>query len=387
MANWFSRKSKTSDVNSGEEVRSELPISGSPYQPINASTLEGTTAGAVSAERAVGLAGVYRAVTVLSTSISQLELGVYRNGVELPQPSTSLIARPDLNQPRAAFLEETVTSLATSGNAYWLLNKTGPTETVQNVTVLDPQRVHIEDKDGKRYYNYGDKRYQAWQVKHLKLTRLPGYTYGVGPIQTCQNELRGALDLRNYADNWFQDGIGKTKVILKTENKLQPGMGQQYADTFMDAVNSGNGVIALDSGINVERWAINPAEAQWIENQQFSTLQIARMFGIPAQYLMTDPGNSSTYTNMQDVDTAFVRYTLTRYINEIEAAFGDLLPRGQEAKFNVDGLLRANTAARIGYYKTAIDAGIMTADEARELEGLPPLTANTSEGPTTESDQ
>lgn len=380
MANWFN------SANEGVEVRAELPVMGSPYQPISATNLEGTNAGAVSADRAIGLAGVYRAVTVLGTAVSQLDLGVYRNDQEVPQASTSLIARPDYTQPLTAFLEATVTSLATNGNAYWLLNKKSPTDTVQNITVLNPLMIHIEDRDGKRFYNYGDKRYQEWQVKHLKLTRLPGYTYGVGPIQACQNELRGALDLRNYADNWFREGE-RTKVILKTDKALNQQQADDYTQRWID---SRGDVRTLGSGLSAERWAITPAEAQWLESQSFSITQIARMFGLPAQYLMTDPGNSSTYSNQQDVDSNFLKFTLSRYLNEIEDAFSDLLPRGQEVRFKVESLLRTDVpdiATRNAALKTAVDAGIMTVDEARAEMGLPPLTANTSEGPTTESDE
>lgn len=390
MAKWYkwNRKDSKQSVNASEEVRSELPIMGSPYQPVNPYTLEGTNSGAVGLDRAMGLAGVYRAVTVLATSVSQLDLGVFRNGVDVPQNSTSLIVRPDYTQPRTAFLEQTVTSLATNGNAYWLLAKESPTAAVKNVTVLNPLNISIETRDGKTFFNYGDKRYADWQIKHLKLTRLPGYTYGIGPIQACQNELRGALDLRNYADNWFREGNTPT-VILKTDKALQPEMHAQYSQAWSDGIV--NGTVTLGNGLSAERWAINPADAQWLESQQFSTTQIARMFGLPAQYLMTDPGNSSTYSNQQDVDSNFVRFTLMRYLTEIEDALSDLIPRGQNVKFNLDGLLRANTTQRYQAYQVALNAGFMTIDEVRELEGLSPMSGGTNTAnpnqDDTESDQ
>jgi len=53
------------------------------------------------------------------------------------------------------------------------------------------------------------------------------------------------------------------------------------------------------------------------------------------------------------------------------------LPRGTSLKIRSDGLLRADTATRYAAYKTAIDAGFLTADEVRSLEDRPPMDNGT----------
>ena len=284
-----------------------------------------------------------------------------------------MLARPNLDLSRAAFLEQTTTSLSTNGNAYWLLKgKNSPTGTAASVEVLNPLNVFIEYPNGKKVYRYNGKTYQDWQVKHLMLLRLPGYEYGIGPIQAAQNELRGAIDLRNYSDNWFREG-GVPNGILKTDAVLTPEQADQYKARW-DQSQAARGTAVIGSGISYQPIYLAPKDAMFIESQNFAVAKaIARMFGLPATYLLTGvEGNSMTYTNIQQVDIVFLKYTLTKYLSEIESALSDLLPRGQEAKFKTEGLLRTDTKSRYEAYKVALEAGFLTEDEVRAKEGLLP---------------
>lgn len=356
------------------DVRAELPILGSPYQPLNVVNLATQAPTAVSTDRALGLAAVYRSVSILSTSVCQLDVGVWRNGEELALKTTDLAIKPNLDISRAAFMEQTTTSLATTGNAYWLLRgKTSPQAGTADIEVLNPQWVQIDtNQQGKTVYRYHEKTYQAWQVKHLWLMRLPGYNIGIGPIQAAQNELRGALDLRNYADNWFT-GSGVPNGILSTDKVLTGEQASQYKEAFMRN-QADRSVAVLGQGMAYQPVYLSPADAQFLESRQWTTTEIARMFGIPATYLMTGvEGNSMTYTNTEQIDTVFVKYTLMKYLHEIETALSDLLPRGQEARFKVDVLLRGDTKTRFDAYKTAIEAGFLTPNEVRAREGMLPI--------------
>lgn len=358
------------------EVRSELPVMGSTDLPYNVVNLTGTNTTAVSPDRAIGIAAVFRAVDILETSVSQLPVGVWRNGEELEVPTTSIVARPNLDCSRGAFFAQTTVSLATAGNAFWKLTRNSPTAAVTNVEVLNPHNVFIDVENGKTVYRYEGKVFQKWQIKHLFHTRLPGWNRGVGPIQAAQNELRGALDLRNYADQWFSSA-GVPNGVLKTDQVLAPTDADAIrARWHATQATNGRDVAVLGQGVSYQPVYLSPADAQFLESQQFSISQVARIFGIPATYLLAGvEGNSMTYTNLEQVDTAFVKYTLMKYLSEIEAALSDLLPRGQEVKFKVEVLLRADLKTRYDAYKTAIEAGFLTANEVRAREGLLPLSA------------
>lgn len=69
----------------------------------------------------------------------------------------------------------------------------------------------------------------------------------------------------------------------------------------------------------------------------------------------------------------FIKFSLMPYLREIEEGVSALLPRGQESRFNVNAFLRPTTKARYEAHAIALDAGFLTANEVRELEGLQPV--------------
>jgi HK97 family phage portal protein len=127
-----------------------------------------------------------------------------------------------------------------------------------------------------------------------------------------------------------------------------------------------------------EGLTLDPEAAQFLENQKFMARQIALMFGIPSQYLSLSIESSGlAYTNTNLDRTKLYEDGLQQYITRIEQALSDLLPRGQYAKFNLTSFLRPDNKTRYESYAIAINSGIMTVNEARELEGMPPLAEPT----------
>ena len=130
----------------------------------------------------------------------------------------------------------------------------------------------------------------------------------------------------------------------------------------------------LPKGIKYTPILISPKDAQWLEARAFTTTEIARLFGVPAGLLLAGvDGNSQTYSNIEQAWIEFSRFTLTGYTRKIEGELSRMLPAGMQAKFNYEGLLRADTKTRYESYQIAINCGLLTKDEARALEGREPL--------------
>lgn len=122
---------------------------------------------------------------------------------------------------------------------------------------------------------------------------------------------------------------------------------------------------------------ISPKDAQFLETQQFTTTALARLFGIPAHLMLAVvEGSSMTYQNLAQADLSFTRWTLATYYREVEEAFTSLLPRGQVARFNLDSIIRPDINTRYTAHQTALDAGFLTVDEVRSLEGYAPLQSD-----------
>ena len=82
-----------------------------------------------------------------------------------------------------------------------------------------------------------------------------------------------------------------------------------------------------------------------------------------------------SYSNIEQDWLSFTRFTLMQYLKPLEDALSETLVRGQQARFNLEGLLRSDTSTRYASYATALTNGFLTINEVRALEGRAPLSA------------
>lgn len=328
----------------------------------------------VTTSDALSLASVYRSVSIIATAMKQLGIHAYRDDIKVT-PTPLWIRQPDAKVTREVWMEQTVNSLALSGNAYWLISRNQRGETV-NLEVLNPfdMMIQTDDYGNALYYLYrGTVKYSLNDVQHLALMRVPGNVYGLGPIQAAQKELLNARDTRDYASVWMTDS-GIPNGVLKSDQMLSPDQAAAAKDAWNLTAGAKNGVAVLGNGLSYQPMYLNPRDAQFIEVQGWNVQQVGRLFGIPANMLMASvDGNSMTYTNMEQEQMAFVRYTLSQYIVEVESAMSHLANRGVSVKANVDSLLRSDTLTRYQAHQIAIASGWMTIDEVREIEDLPTI--------------
>jgi HK97 family phage portal protein len=333
----------------------------------------------VTTNDALSLASVYRSVSIIATAMKQLGIHVYRDDAEVT-PTPLVIRQPDIKVTREVWMEQTINSMALAGNAYWLIGRNGRGETI-NLEVLNPfdMMIQTDDYGNALYYYYrGTIKYELNEVQHLSMMRVPGNVYGLGPIQAAQKELLNARDTRDYASVWFTDS-GIPNGVLKSDQMLSPDQASAAKDAWNLTAGAKNGVAVLGNGLNYQPMYLNPRDALFIEAQSFNVQQIARLFGVPANMLLASvDGNSMTYTNMEQEQMAFVRYTLSQYIVEIESALSHLTTRGTMVKINVDSLLRSDTLTRYQAHKLAIESGWMTIDEVRAIEDMPTIEGDFS---------
>lgn len=323
---------------------------------------------------ALSLVPVSRATSVLETAIMQIPVNVYRGNEQLTTPLW--LDTPDIENQisQAEWLGTTLIHMATFGNAYWLVKR--GQRGIVNITNLHPTDVSVStDETGKIYYLYGSKRYSSRDIKHLKLWHSPNATslLGEGPIQRHKGVLRSALDLHNYADNWFRMAAVPTGT-LTTSEFLSAEVAKANKDAFI-ASQQERSIAVLSSGLKYDNIALNPEEAQFLENQKFITRQIAMMFGVPTLYLgLGVEGQGMTYVNGNEDRAKLYEDGLQQYIVRIQQAITDLLPRGQYAEFNLTEFLRPNQKTRYESYAIGLTNNFLTVPEVREMEGMSEIT-------------
>ena len=320
---------------------------------------------------AVSIAAVYRGVSILSNAIKQIGVHLYRDDVRLE--STPLwVKQPDDKITRAEFMARTVNSMAVAGNAYWRVSRNGRGETVK-LEVLNPFDILIESTDSGELTGYtyrGTTEYQPNEIQHLKMLAMPGNLYGLGPIQACQAELRNSKDTRDFASKWFSDS-GMAAQVVSPKVPVSPDTLIDIAESLRNAQTGGS--VVAPTELSIQNLFLNPRDAMFVEVQQWNTAQVCRIFGIPSNFMLAESGSSMTYSNVEQEQIAFTRYSLSAYYIEIEQAMGQLLPRGTDARMDIDALLRNDQLTRYQAHQIAIAAGFKTIDEVRHDEKLSPL--------------
>ncbi|MEJ7633248.1 phage portal protein [Aeromicrobium sp.] len=325
-------------------------------------------------ETAVGLPGVYRAIQLIYGKGSSLPLNSWR-GTVLAERQPQVVRQPDPWRTPRSWKLRTLTNMAGDGNAF-LKKSLSPLDdgTVIAAEALNPFAVAVRWKDGRKLYDHrtrtGTEILSAEQVEHVRLNEFPGLDRGIGPIEACRVSLTGGMDIRDYAAGFFDRGAIPPGVL--TSDQVVDKATATAAKEWWHEGDAAE-IKVMGKGLKFDPILIKPADAQWIEAQSFTVLDIARMFGIPPVLLLASiEGSSLTYQNLQMVNEQLLTDTLgPLYLEAIEAAMTALIPAGQEARFDVSKLTRRDDKTRMQTHKLAIEAGVYDADHARVQEGIP----------------
>lgn len=329
----------------------------------------------IAPEKAISIGTVFRCMDIIATAVGQMQFVVLRNGIEIPiasDNSNMIVKSPNPDDNWWDYKLQLAQHLFMYGNAY--LRVWGEGKTV-SVTIMDPRNVTVSrNKENKKVYYFNGEEVAADKVRHLKHTRIPGSDYGKGPIQLCAEEIRAALILREYQNEWFDSRL-QPNVYLRTDQRLSGNQAEEMSDDYarMRSERPGKPPV-MSQGLEIVNPRIKPAEAQFLDVQAENDKNIARMCGVPPVLLNVEIGGTSmTYMNMEQLIINFIEFTLMRYMNEIENAISSLIPRGQEVSFRETDLLRGDQVTKWNIIKTQVEVGYTSGDELRKDEGKAPL--------------
>lgn len=272
----------------GFQTRNEVIDSG-PDEPTPAGPSQiAPPARSGSSRDPMSLSMVYRAINIHAIAGKQLSLNLYREdlsalGQDTRLDSTSFTRRPDLSLRRSRFVQRCIIDLASSGNCYWR-NYYDEQGRIVNVELLRWHEVSVwrNPSNELRYTISGiDREFTQREITHLKLMPTAKSEYGLGPIQAARAEVEGALDLRDYQANWFAE-TPQPSGVLTSDLALNKTTATAAKQDFKESGGGKRDVLVLGQGLKYEPIFLSPADALFVENMQFTTTQIARLFGTPS---------------------------------------------------------------------------------------------------------
>ena len=320
---------------------------------------------------ALGIPAVNRAVTMLATIGATLDLNAYRAGERL-DPEPQLTQRPTRGKTPGWFTRQSIFYMATRGELIWLVTERyAEDNSPASVVPVNPEAMQSDfdgvSHDWKRTTPDGKQvGYNPNDVKHVTLLEDPATGRGLGPLQLCGAALNVAVEADRWAARYFSGG-GMPSVFLSATGILAGDEPQKIKDQWL---NDPPNMPKVASNITPTVLNSNPEQAQLVGSRAHSRGDVALMFGISGRLLEAPvSGTALSYTNVGDLATELVRLTLAPYyLEQIEQAFSDLLPRGQTARYDVEGFQRADAKTRWQIYEIAQKLGVMDAEQIAEKE-------------------
>jgi HK97 family phage portal protein len=345
---------------------------------------------------AENLATVQACVSVVSGTVASLPSYLYRRTPtgrieDTAHPLARLIASgPNLRQSWPDFIEWLCASTMLSGNALAELQ----TDTNGAPVALIPIPWHtvnvMELPSGRIAYDVAEttkwpgtagriRRLFEDEVLHVR-DRSDDGVIGRSRLSRAGRTVKSAISLNEHARALFENGIYPSGA-LQLDGKLAPeqlrALRAALEQNFQGPKKAARFLI-LDQGVKWQGISISPEDAELLASRKFAVEELCRVFNVPPPLVQDYARN--TFTNAATAGRWFAQFTLSPLIRKIEAAFSrQVIGAADRAtrflEIDMSGLLRGDYEARWQAHKIAVDAGILTVNEVREVEGWNPIEA------------
>lgn len=342
----------------------------------------------VTVNSALGLSGVWSAVTLISDALSVLPLKCYRtddNGdpLEANQHRSwrMLHDRPNEITGAEVFWPTAALNRLLWGNVF-IEKERGPDGLVNQLWLEPPDgmSVLIDRQNGRKVFRKGTSQtFKEWtsdNMIHIMGPSTDGLL-GLSPISVCKQGFAVAMARDKFESTFYGRGATIRGIVQHPGALGETGMKnlrESLNALWGGAANSGD-IGVLEEAATFQSVSMPLSDMEFVASKQLTATEIASIFHIPAAYLGGSTGDSLTYATTESNKTHFATFALAPIANAIAKALSQdagIFPQQNTfyAEFVMEGFLRADTATRAAYYEKALEPtkGWLTRAEVRRLE-------------------
>lgn len=195
---------------------------------------------------------------------------------------------------------------------------------------------------------------------------------GISPISVLADSLLYSKKIEQLSLKQLENGI-RPSIAIKINGEWNNEMMEKYTVMLNKFKNSG--ILFLDPTKQIQELKQNSIiDPKLFEAEQITIKKVASVFNIPVCKLWGDVNS----TNSEESDIAYMKDTILPIVRLYEQALNKSLLteserlEGYEIKLNMNGFARAGMTARGDFYFKMIRSGIMSPNDIRKLEDLPP---------------
>jgi len=348
----------------------------------------------VRGKNALKQATVFTCVRVLSDTLSKLPCKLIQEGRGVQQINDHYLApilkfRPNPYMSARDFFAALETQRNLRGNAFAYIDFAGNGR-IKGLYPLQSDQVEIWvddaglfDSKNKIWYIVNLKNGERIKLTPLKLIHVKTFTLdginGITPIEYLKTIVASGKSSAEYINSFFENGVS-AKGIIQYVGQLTEETKKIFREEF-ESMSSGlknsHRIALLPVGYQYQPISMTLADAQFLENTKLTIQQIAAAFGIKMHQV--NDLSRATFSNIESQELEFYVDTMQAIITayEQELTYKLLLDSeirsGKSIKFNINAIIRSDIKTRYEAYRTGIQGGFLTPNEARALEDLPPV--------------
>ena len=295
---------------------------------------------------------------------------------------------PNIIATGTDFKEKIVRDLILHGNAYVDIERDG--NNIVSLWNIDASDVGISKySDREKPHIVKDVKFKIYSsnvelnlddVMILTESSEDGGLTGQGVIARGYRTIELALNEIELNKNIMNNGSSPISVVKLDKNlsaEAQQRLRDSWTKMYASSQNAGK-LLILEQGMEYEKLSFSPAELGLSASRSKTQAELCSLFGVPESMI---DSSANTYGNVENSSIRFLQYSITPHINVIEASLNRslLLEKEKNTKFfkiNTDSVLQTTQRERYEALNVGISSGILSLNEARIKENLPPIDDN-----------
>jgi len=337
----------------------------------------------------LSIPAVFSAVWLIAEGVSSLPIHLFKKDSEngrsrdTDHPVSRLFAEPNESLTSAAFRELVIRDAVVYGSGYALIERDG------NGFPYKLHYINFNHVTEAVDQHFGTPIYKvssAWSSPHggedliipdcdmLVIRSFAGQSL----VDVCSDSLELTQSAQIYATKLFQNGA-RPGGVLSHPSRLSDDARirlRKSWEALHGGVERSFSTAILEEGMTFQPVSGSANDAQLDQLRTYQTSEVCRIFGIPPSKLFV-PG-SGGYASQEQESNAFVGTCLRPWAVRFEQEADRKLLLREERKshywqINFDGMLRSDLLTRYKSYSIARNWSIMSPNEIRALENLPPV--------------
>ena len=337
---------------------------------------------------------VFSCITLIASDISKMSPAIQSkdsNGIWKDVSDASfdtLIAKPNQFQNTIQFFETWMNSKLSRGNTYVMKVKNNAGK-ITELRILDPDKViPLVADDGSVFYQISPDQISglptqvtvpAREVIHDRFNCLFHPLIGISPIYACGLAAMQGKHIQESSAFFFKNG-GKPSGVITIPGTVDAEKATEIKkawDAGYTGENAGKTGL-LSGGAEYKAITMSAVDAQTVEQQKLSAEMVCSAFHVPAY--KAGVGEIPSSDNVEALEQQYYSQCLQVLIESIEALLKETFDLGTNKRVELDigALLRMDSERRMKALGDGVKNTILTPNEARKSENLPPIEGGDS---------